>query len=86
MMKSKYEDYSVEELTEALDAIGSYITPDLDIDEIPPLTDEEFAELTEIMALLQEKEPLPQKFTAEESWQDFKATYAEELSKLGYSF
>ena len=83
-MKSKYEDYSVEELRKALKTVFRAPDPNWDNDEYPPITDEELAELDEIMAILRVKDPLPPpSHTAEESWAIFRAEHAEEFARLG---
>ena len=83
-MKSKYEDYSVEELKNALKTVLGTADPNWDNDEYPPITDKELAELDEISAILRVKDPLPPPLhTAEESWAIFKAEHAEEFARLG---
>ena len=73
-IRSRYEDYSVDQLREALDAIFLYSEE---------FSDAEIAEMDKIMAVLKKKNPIPHKYTAEESWREFQETYAEELSQLG---
>lgn len=83
-MKSKYEGYSVEELRKALKTVFHAPDPNWDNDEYPPITDEELAELDEIMAILRVKDPLPPlEHTAEESWKFFRAEHEEEFARLG---
>jgi hypothetical protein len=83
-MKSKYEDYSVDELRKAFKTLFGSIDPNWDYNEDPQITDEEIAELEEIIAILRVKDPLPPpKHTAKESWAIFKAEHAEEFAKLG---
>ena len=83
-MKSKYEDYSVEELRTALKTVFRVPDPNWDNDEYPQITNEELAELDEILAILRVKDPLPPPLhTAEESWAIFKAEHAEEFARLG---
>ena len=72
--KARYEDYSVEELKQALDNIFLYAYE---------FTDHDIEEMDQIMEELKKKNPLPQKYTAEESWHTFQETYAEELSRYG---
>ena len=73
-IQSRYEDYSVEELQEALNAI---------FDSADDFTDSDVEQMDEIMAVLNRKNPLPQRYTAEESWKHFQENYSEELSRLG---
>ena len=47
------------------------------------ISDEDIAEMDEILAILQEKDPLPPPpHTVEEMWEQFKAEHAEELKNL----
>jgi len=73
-IKSRYEDYSVEELRAALDAI---------FDSTDEFSDSDVEKMDEIMAVLDKKDPLTQRYTAEESWKHFQENYREELSRLG---
>ena len=73
-IKSKYDDYSVEELKAALNAI---------FDSSDEFSDSQVEEMDKIMAVLTKKNPLPQRYTAEESWMIFQETYGEELSRIG---
>ncbi len=73
-IKSRYEDYSVEELRAALDSI---------FDSTDEFSDSDVEQMDEIMAVLDKKDPLPQRYTAEESWKHFQENYREELSRLG---
>lgn len=73
-IKSRYEDYSVEELKEALNAI--FNTTD-------EFSDSDVEQMDEIMAVLNRKNPLPRRYTAEESLKHFRENYSEELSRLG---
>ncbi len=75
--KSKYENYSVEELENALTDI---------FDSTDLFTDSQVEEMDAIMAVLTKKNPLPHRYTAEESWKVFKERYSEELSRLGIQF
>ena len=83
MKKSKYEDYSVEELRNAFKTVFGALDSNWDNDEYPPITEEQLDELDEIMAILRVKDPLPPPaHTAEESWEIFKAEHAEEFARL----
>ena len=73
-IKSRYEDYSVEELRAALDSI---------FDSTDEFSDSDVEQMDEIMAVLDKKDPLSQRYTAEESWKHFQENYREELSRLG---
>lgn len=73
-IKSRYEDYSVEELKEAYQTIFLYSSE---------YSDDDLAEMDEILAILKKKNPVPRKYTTEESWELFQETYSEELSRLG---
>ncbi|MBR3431385.1 MAG: DUF4367 domain-containing protein [Clostridia bacterium] len=73
-IKSRYEDYSVEELKEAYQTIFLYSSE---------YSDDDLAEMDEILAILKKKNPVPRKYTTEESWALFQETYSEELSRLG---
>lgn len=73
-IKSRYEDYSVEELRAALDSI---------FDSTDEFSDSDVEQMDEIMAVLDKKNPLSQRYTAEESWKHFQENYREELSRLG---
>ena len=73
-IRSKYDDYSVEELKAALNAI---------FDSTDEFSDSQVEEMDKIMAVLTKKNPLPHRYTAEESWKIFQETYSEELSRIG---
>jgi len=73
-IQSRYEDYSVEELREALNAI---------FDSTDDYSDSDVEQMDAIMAVLNKKNPLPRRYTAEESWKHFQENYREELSRLG---
>ena len=73
-IRSRYEDYSVEELKEAYQTIFLYSSE---------YSDDDLAEMDEILAILKKKNPVPRKYTTEESWELFQETYSEELSRLG---
>lgn len=73
-IKSRYEDYSIEELRAALDVI---------FDSTDEFSDSDVEKMDEIMAVLDKKDPLPQRYTAEESLKNFQENYREELSRLG---
>lgn len=73
-IKSRYEEYSVEELRAALDSI---------FDSTDEFSDSNVEQMDEIMAVLDKKDPLSQRYTAEESWKHFQENYREELSRLG---
>lgn len=73
-IRSKYDDYSVDELKAALNAI---------FDSTDEFSDSQVEEVDKIMAVLTKKNPLPHRYTAEESWKIFQETYSEELSRIG---
>jgi hypothetical protein len=73
-IKSRYEDYSVEELRAALDVI---------FDSTDEFSDSDVEKMDEIMAVLDKKDPLTQRYTAEESLKHFREYYREDLSRLG---
>ncbi len=73
-IKTKYDDFSVDELKEALKNIFFYAGE---------FSDADMKEMDQIMAALDRKEPITPLYTAEESWKKFKETYGEELSSLG---
>lgn len=73
-IRSKYDDYSVDELKAALNAI---------FDSSDEFSDSQVEEMDKIMAVLTKKNPLPHRYTAEESWRIFQETYSEELSRIG---
>ena len=73
-IKTKYDDFSVDELKAALKNIFFYAGE---------FSAADMKEMDQIMAVLEKKEPLLQKYTAEESWKRFQETYGEELSSLG---
>lgn len=76
-IKSRYDDYSVEELQAALDSI---------FDSTDEFSDSDVEKMDEIMAVLDKKDPLSQRYTAEESWKHFQENYREELSRLGVRY
>lgn len=63
-----YEDYSVDELKEALKKIFF----------LSELNDADLAEMDQIMEILQEKDPLPPGRSAEEAWEEFKSLYMQD--------
>ena len=73
-IKSRYEDYTVEQLKEAYQTIFLYTSE---------YSDADLAEMDEILAVLKKKNPVPRKYSTEESWELFQETYSEELSRLG---
>ena len=73
-IKTKYDDFSVEELKAALKNIFLYSGE---------FSDADMEEMDQIMAALDRKEPITPKYTAEESLKRFQETYADELSSLG---
>ena len=73
-IRSRYESYTVEELKEAYQTIFLYSSA---------YSDADLAEMDEILAVLKKKNPVPRKYTTEESWELFQETYSEELSRLG---
>ena len=73
-IKSRYEDYSVEELKEALSAI---------FNSTDEFSDSDVEQMDEIMAVLNRRNPLPRRYSAEESLKHFRENYSEELSRLG---
>ena len=73
-IRSKYDDYSVDEPKAALNAI---------FDSTDEFSDSQVEEMDKIMAVLTKKNPLPHRYTAEESWKIFQETYSEELSRIG---
>ena len=72
--KSKYEEYSVEELQRAFRSIflSSGEFSDADIEE-----------MDRILAVLKRKRPVPRKYSTEESWKLFLETYSEEFARIG---
>lgn len=71
--KGFFEDWTVEELKGAFRSIFDF----------SDISDEDIAEMDEILAILQEKDPLPPPpHTVEEMWEQFKAEHAEELKNL----
>lgn len=64
----------MEELKEAYQTIFLYSSE---------YSDADLAEMDEILAVLKKKNPVPRKYTTEESWALFQETYSEELSRLG---
>ena len=73
-IKSRYEDYSVEELKEAFQTIFLYTTD---------YSEADIEEMDKIVAVLKKKNPVPRKYTTEESWKLFQEMHEEELSRLG---
>lgn len=73
-IRSRYEDYTVEQLKEAYQTIFLYTSD---------YSEADLAEMDEILAVLKKKNPVPRKYTTEESWELFQETYSEELSRLG---
>ena len=73
-IRSRYEDYTVEELKEAYQTIFLYSSK---------YSEADLAEMDEIISVLKKKNPVPRKYTTEESWKLFQETYSEELSRLG---
>ena len=73
-IKTKYDDFSVEELKEALKNIFFFSGE---------FSDADIKEMDQIMAVLDRKEPITPIYTAEESLKRFQETYADELSSLG---
>ena len=73
-IRSRYDDYTVEELKEAYQTIFLYSSE---------YSDADLAEMDEILAVLKKKNPVSRKYTTEESWALFQETYSEELSRLG---
>ena len=73
-IKTKYDDYSVDELKEALKNTFFYAGE---------FSNADMEEMDQIMAALDRKEPLDPLYTAEESLKQFKETYSEELSSIG---
>ncbi len=73
-IKSRYEDYSVEELQKAFKAafLSSSEFSDADIEE-----------LDQIIDVLKRKHPVPRKFTTEESWKDFLKNHSEDFARIG---
>lgn len=73
-IKTKYDNYSVDELKAALKNYffysGEFSVADME-------------EMNQIMAVLDRKEPISSLYTAEESLKQFKEAYSEELSSLG---
>lgn len=73
-IKTKYDNYSVDELKAALKNYfffsGEFSEADME-------------EMNQIMAVLDRKEPISSLYTAEESLMRFQETYDEELSSLG---
>lgn len=73
-IKSRYEDYSVEELQKAFKAafLSSGEFSDADIEE-----------LDQIVAVLKRKHPVSRRFTTEESWKDFLKNHSEDFARIG---
>lgn len=70
---SQYENYTVDELKEALKSLFLY----------SELNEQELAEMDEILTVLRKKEPIPHPHTTEEMWAQFQENHAEELANLG---
>ena len=70
---SRYDDYSIDELKEALKTVFLF----------SELSAADVEELNQIMAALREKAPFPHPHTAEEMWAEFKADNAEALANIG---
>lgn len=73
-IRSIYDDYSVEELTEELKTVFFCS---------PAITDKELREMEQIMSVLRQKDPLPQVYSGAELWERFREVHGEELSSLG---
>ena len=73
-IKTKYDDFSVDELKAALKNIFFYRGE---------FSDADMEEMNQIMAALDKKEPISPMYSAEESLKRFQETYGEELSSLG---
>ena len=73
-IRSRYEDYSVEELQKAFKStfLSSIEFSDADIEE-----------LDQIVAVLKRKHPVPRTFTTEESWTDFLKNHSEDFARIG---
>ena len=73
-IRSKYDDFTVEELKEALKTVffcSSHIT------------DKELEEMEQIMSVLRRKAPLSDEYSGKELWERFQEVHGEELSSLG---
>ena len=70
-----YEDLSIEELKQALDAI---------FDTRDEFSDSDVEQMDAIISALDKKNPLPQRYTAEESLERFRENYREDLIRLGF--
>ena len=73
-IKTKYDNYSVDELKAALKNYFFFSGE---------FSDADMEEMNQIMAVLDRKEPISSLYTAEESLMRFQETYGEELSSLG---
>lgn len=73
-IKTKYDNYSVDELKAALKNYFFFSGE---------FSDADMEEMNQIMAVLDRKEPISSLYTAEESLKQFKEAYSEELSSLG---
>lgn len=73
-IKTKYDDYSVDELKAALKNFFFYSGE---------FSNADMEEMDQIMAVLDRKEPISSLHSAEESLKRFQETYGEELSSLG---
>lgn len=68
-----YEDYSVEELKEAYNKLF-YLSD---------FNDADLEEMDHILAVLQEKDPLPPSRSVDEMWEEFRSVYMEDLADTG---
>ena len=73
-IKTKYDNYSVDELKAALKNYFFFSGE---------FSDADMEEMNQIMGVLDRKEPISSLYTAEESLKQFKEAYSEELSSLG---
>jgi hypothetical protein len=71
---NRFDEYSVDELKEALKTAMLY--SDLNDDAV-------IEEMDEILAVLRKKAPFPHPHTTEEMWAEFQAEHADELAALG---
>lgn len=71
---NRFDEYSVDELKEALKTAMLY--SDLNDDAV-------IEEMEEILAVLRKKAPFPHPHTTEEMWAEFQAEHADELAALG---
>ena len=68
-----FDDYSVEELKEAYNRLFF----------LSELNDADLAELKQVLAALQEKDPLPPSRSVDELWDEFQTLYAPNSAELG---